>query len=340
MRLRRFLPAAALACCLLAGCQARPAEREVSLTAMDTAVTARFYGPDADAAAGLLEEELQALEALWSKTIPESDVSRLNRAGELSRAEMDGRTAALLDRALELSAESGGCFDPVLGRLVSLWGIGAGEERVPAQEELDRALAQSGAGRLEADGDAFRLRDGAQVDLGGIAKGAAADALGAALDGMELTGYLLSLGGNVLAGGEKPDGTPWRIGISDPEGESAYLGYLELEEGAVVTSGDYERYFVRDGVRYHHILDPTAGAPARSGLRSVTVVSADATQADAMSTALFVMGAERGLAWCREQGLEAVFVTEAREVLLTGGLRERFTLTETERFRLAEEADG
>lgn len=327
---------AALLLCLLVSCQTESAVTEASFTAMDTVVTGRFYGAEAEEASAAIEQELEELEGIWSKTIPESDVARLNAEQELPKDDMDDRTVALLERALTLSGESGGCFDPVLGRLVSLWGIGTEDEQIPGQEELQQALAQSGAGKLQETEEDFRLQDGAQVDLGGIAKGAATDALRQVLDGMELDGYQFSLGGNVYVGGKKPDGTPWRIGINDPEGESAYIGYLEAADCAVVTSGDYERYFILDGVRYHHILDPADGNPARSGLRSVTVVSADGTLADAMSTALFVMGAERGLEYCAQHGLEALFITEENEVLLTGGLRESFTLTETERFQLSE----
>lgn len=298
-------------------------------------MTGRFYGKDAKQAAETYQQEVASLEQLWSKTILSSDVSRLNQTGCLEEAAMDPRTVSLLQRSLDLSGLTGGNFDPVLGRLVSLWGIGTEQKQVPEKGEVASALKESGSEHLLEKDGRFILSGNAQLDLGGISKGAATDEIRQALSGLSLDGYLLSLGGNIYVSGEKPDQSEWKVGISDPDGKSAYLGYLSVSDCAVITSGDYERFFIRDGVRYHHILDRATGLPARSGLRSVTVVSKDATLADALSTALFVMGAEKGLDFCGQQSdAEALFVTDDGLVYLTDGLKECFTLTEEARYTI------
>ncbi|WP_077532718.1 FAD:protein FMN transferase [Massiliimalia massiliensis] len=336
--MRRIFPillAGFLLAALPSSCSAPSRGEEVSFTAMDTAMTGRFYGKDAKQAAEAYQQEIADLEQLWSKTISSSDVSRLNQSGSLKKEALDPRTVSLLRRSMEISELTGGSFDPVLGRLVSLWGIGTEQEQVPEADELVSASKESGAEHLSEKDGSFTLSGNAQLDLGGISKGAATDEIRQSLSGLSLDGYLLSLGGNIYVSGEKPDQSEWKIGISDPDGESAYLGYLSVSDCAVITSGDYERFFVRDGIRYHHILDRATGSPAQSGLRSVTVVSKDAALADALSTALFVVGAEKGLAFCGQQpDAEAVFVTDDGFVYLTDGLKECFTLTEEARYTI------
>ncbi|MPM78812.1 FAD:protein FMN transferase [bioreactor metagenome] len=162
---------------------------------------------------------------------------------------------------------------------------------------------------------------GMAVDLGGIAKGFAGDRSLAVLADYGVTSALVSLGGNITALGQKPDGSPWRVAVKDPKDPESYLCVLSLRDRTVATSGAYERYFEQDGVVYHHIIDPSTGYPARSGLLSVTVVSPSGAVADAMSTALFVLGEEKGLAlWRASEDFEAVLVREDGTVLITQGL--------------------
>ncbi len=322
---------------VLSSCQGtQPAQ--TAFTAMDTAITAQFYGTDAKRAAEFFQAQVMELDALWSKTDPKSDISRLNAQGSIPVSQLDARTVALLDKASLLSRETENAFDPTLGRLVSLWGIGSEHQRVPKEQERQTALKQCGNENAVIAKDDVVLQNKVQLDLGGIAKGAATDETVKGLEQFSLSGYLLSLGGNVFVSGEKPDQSEWRIGISDPEGEADYLGYLTVSDCAVVTSGDYERFFIQDGVRYHHILDRKTGAPSQSGLRCVTVVCKDAAKADAYSTALFVMGVRKGLSVCSRDGaLEAIFVTDDHQIFLTDGLQDQFFLTETNRFKVMPE---
>lgn len=305
------------AVCACAPAAQAPAER--TLFVMDTYAQLAAYGAGAEDALQACADELYRLEELFSATREASDVSRLNAAGG-APVSVAADTAALLRRARELSALTGGAFDPTVYPLMRLWGFGD-DPAVPEDEAIAALLPLVDAERIElgADGTA-RLPAGMGVDLGGIAKGYAADRLAALLRGAGVESALLTLGGNVYALGEKPDGTAWRIAVRDPADEQAYVGVVEARERAVITSGGYQRYFEQDGTRYHHILDPATGRPADSGLASVTIIAADGTAADALSTALFVMGAERAAAFWREHGggedgFAFVLVTDAGEVL-------------------------
>ena len=173
------------------------------------------------------------------------------------------------------------------------------------------------------------LPDGVEVDLGSVAKGYAGDVLTGLLKANGVKSALLDLGGNIQTVGTKPDGSSWRIGVRDPEDENGYIGVVSVSDKAVVTSGGYERYFEQDGVRYWHILDPETGAPARSGLASVTVVGDSGLLCDALSTALFVMGLDRALEhWRTYRDFEAVFVCEDGSVTVTAGLEDSFALSQ------------
>ena len=173
-----------------------------------------------------------------------------------------------------------------------------------------------------------RIPARARAIVPAFAKGYAADELSRLLEARGVPFAVIDLGGNVFCHGRKPDGTPWRVGVQDPlSARGGYLGIVEIESGAVVTSGTYERFFEEDGVRYHHLLDSATGAPARNGLASVTIVSSSAQLADALATALFVAGPEEGYGLIVSQPLaEAVFVMEDGTVRMSPGLKGRFTL--------------
>ena len=324
--MKRF-PALCLALVLLSGCApAQTAQR--TFFAMDTVMNVRVCGDEAllDAA----EARVRELEALWSVTDPDSEIFALNRDGF---AALSGDAAGLLAGALELCGRTGGALDITIYPVVRAWGFTTGEYAVPDAQTIRELLSRVDYTRVgldEAAGTAS-LPDGAAVDLGSVAKGYTGDALAALLKSRGVESALLDLGGNIQAVGARPDGSPWRVGVRDPEGEEL-LGVVEIAGRAVVTSGGYERYFERDGVRYWHIIDPAAGAPARSGLQSVTVVGESGLLCDALSTALFVMGPEEALEHWREyRDFEAVFVADDGSVTVTAGLEDSFTLSQTER---------
>lgn len=282
---------------LLCGCREKQLSRTVFC--MDTVMDLNIWGGDEQTLTEL-QSLLTQLEATWSVTREDSVPSRLTR-GE--RAELGAEEAALLQSAQELCAQTRGAFNPHLHALSQAWGFYGGQYRVPSSEEIARAL------QLQ------------QWDLGGILKGYAGLRCVQLLEKTSVSRAMLVLGGNVQTYGSKSDGSPWQIGIQNPDGGNP-IGIIYVEgTRAVVTSGDYQRYFEENGAHYHHILDAATGYPADTGLRSVTIVCADGARADALSTALFVMGLERGSDFWRScNDFEAVFLTSDGRVLATQGL--------------------
>lgn len=344
--MKRFAAYVFLLALLLTGCggpvDPDTAQESIQVLAMDTAMLITTYGERSPAAAYACEDVIRDLEAKLSRTLEDSEVFRLNAAGTLEDSEAELRT--ILSQAGYYCQETGGAFDVTVAPVVSAWGFAGGDEyRVPSQEELDRLLELVDGSAVKVNGQTVALGPGQSIDLGAVAKGCAADRILEVLQEYEVPRANISLGGNVLVWGDRPDGTPWRVGIQDPArvGEpNAFAGVLELTDAFAVTSGGYQRYFEQGGKTYHHIIDPATGHPADSGLRSVTVTAPAArkddwngTMCDAFSTALFVMGEEKALEFWRERGaggtFDLVLVTEDGRVLVTEGLADLFTLDET-----------
>ena len=317
--MKRILAAFLLLLCL-AGCTPQPKSYTADFFAMDTFMSITAYGDDEQAAqdtAVQLEQRINALEPALSRTREDSDLYRLNHA-DGAACEVSEDTYAAIEAAVQFAEWTGGAFDPTMAPLTDLWGINTDHAHVPAQTEIDAALTHVGYQNIELLGNnQVRLLNGAQLDLGGIGKGFATDAAAAMLDGTQ--GVLATLGGNIGAYGENPnrDSGNWVVGIADPDDNAAFIATVEVRGLSVVTSGDYERYFEQDGKRYHHIFDPATGYPADSGLRSVTVIDESSTRADALTTALFVMGLEEGMAFCGQNDIAAVFVTADKQVHVT-----------------------
>ena len=326
--MKRFL-ALLLAFALPAGCasarsQAQPTA-ENTFFAMDTVMTLRLYGGGDETLLAEAEERVRALEGLLSVTDGGSEVYALNHAGS---AELSPETAELLDTALGLCERTGGALDISIYPVLRAWGFTTGACAVPGADTIAALLPRVDYRKVELDGNAAALPDGMEIDLGSVAKGYAGETLAAWLKERGAASALLDLGGNIQTVGARPDGSPWRVGVRDPAGEGN-IGVVEVTDQAVVTSGGYERYFEEDGVRYWHILDPKTGAPARSGLASVTVVGDSGVVCDALSTALFVMGREGALAhWRQHRDFEAVLVSEDGGITVTAGLEGRFTPAE------------
>ena len=334
--------------------------------AMDTFMTMTAYGPGAEAALEQGEAEIRRLDSLFSTGKPDSELGRLNqwsqeleagagdaamteRPGEAEDAGLSGQFVlseeafALLERAMELSRETEGAFDPAVYPLMRLWGFAGkeGEERTPAKPEDREIQALLPLCRpenvvLRPENHALEVTvPGTMLDLGGAVKGYASARLMELFREQGVSSALVNLGGNVQVLGTKPDGSLWRIGIEDPEREGN-IAALSLTDTAAVTSGGYERGFEEDGRRYHHLLDPETGYPAEGGLLSVTVLTPDGALADMLSTALFVMGRERAEAFVAHRAadwqFEAVLVTEDRELLATEGLRDRLESRESVAF--------
>lgn len=293
--------------------------------AMDTMITLRL-SPDADdARMAEIFAEVEAITAeiaeSLSRTHPEGDTYRFNK-------NPDGITdpadpfRIVIQRAMEIAEETDGAFSPTMGTLTELWNINGGGPR-PSEKAIAEALSHTDFRDITFESDGVSRTDSAmQLDFGAIGKGYAAQKVLDYLRTTEIRCGLVSFGGNVGVFGTKPDGTPFKIGVTDPKDTSRTAGYLLAESGVVSVSGDYERFFEEAGVRYHHIMDPATGCPAQSGLSSAAVLSEDGTLADALSTALFVMGADEALAYydAHPGTFEAVLITDENEIILTPGL--------------------
>lgn len=336
MKLRR-LTVLLFILCLLASCA--PAEHAASFFAMDTVMSVTVYGEDGQAAAEVAEAEIKALDRLLSVTNGASEIYAANHSGGKSVTVSD-ETAALLSQALELCGETGGVLDVTIYPIVKAWGFTTGTYQVPSEDVLAGLVKQVDFTRLTLEGNTLTVPEGMELVLGAVAKGYAADRVAEVLEARGVGCAKLELGGNIHLIGSKPNGLPWNIAVRDPFGEG-YLGVLETEGGAVVTSGGYERYFEQDGVTYWHIIDPSTGWPAHSGLVSVTIVSQSGTLADALSTALFVMGKEKAVAfWRARQDFDFILIGEDGTVTVTPGLDKRFTLSEAWAGHALEVVDG
>lgn len=350
---------------LLTGCgaggpsqpQKLPSERraESSFYAMDTRITVTAYGKARDEAARYAEKRIRELEKRLSVTDPASDIHRLN-ARETKYIGLDAER--VLGESLQMYKETGGLFDPTIYPLVRAWGFTTEEHRVPPAEEISALLPQDDAARIkyeytgssvaadianslkdgETKGTLVLLPDGAELDLGGIAKGFAGEDIARHFETMNVTGALVNLGGNVQTYGAKPDKSPWRIGLQSPWDTAKYLGVLDVPGSphamtAVVTSGSYQRYFIdENGIRRHHIIDPGTGYPAESDLASATVVGPSGTECDAFATALFIMGEDGAAAYWQQHWSKTVIgiilVTEDRRIRISENLASRFKPSE------------
>lgn len=306
----------------LSSCGTQTVSRECF--AMDTVMTLSATGAYAEQALNDAEQELYRLDRLFSISSAAGDIAQLNHS---SSASVSDETGQLLTRALSFSEQTDGAFDITIYPVAQLWGFYFGEFQVPSASTLQSALKNVSWKRCHLEGNSVTLEEGTQLDLGAIAKGYASARVAQLIQNAGVSSANLSLGGNIHVVGSKPDGSDWKVAIADPEAPSDYAGILQVQDTAVVTSGGYQRYFTENGTTYHHILDPKTGYPARSGLRSVTVISQDDVLADALSTALFVMGPEKAAAYWRqaEEAFEVIFLTDSHTILCSEGIADRFT---------------
>jgi FAD:protein FMN transferase len=304
-----------------------------SRLAMGSTLTLTAWTADEPAAKAAFEEvfqEFTRLEKLMSTWIPDSDVSRVNRDAGLRPVPVSGEVREVLTTARQMSEWTGGKFDVTFGALSGLWKFDHDQDNViPDMREVHRrrALVDYRAIQLDdAAGTVFLARKGMSIHLGGIGKGYAVDRGAAILRRRGVHDFMIQSGGDIYVAGTK-DGQPWRLGIQDPRGQAnRRFAELDLSDGTFSTSGDYERFFVRDGKRYHHILDPATGEPAR-GARSVTIVANRAVLADGLSTGVFILGPEPGMALIeRVPDVEGVIVSDKNEVLISSGLRDKLRI--------------
>ena len=328
--------------CLLSCAASRQSGGPVSEYVLGTICTVNLFEKGKPELYSKVFGRLAELEGIFSANSEGTDLDTVNRNAGQRPVSVRPELIEVLEKALEYAEISGGYFEPSIGPLVKLWGIGTEAARVPGEGEIRDALNLINYRDIvinRAEGTVFLKRPGMALDLGGIAKGYAADEIARLLAGEGVERCIVDLGGNIFAAGERNAGKKagheesfWRIGIQDPRGNRGnYIGILRVKNKSVVTSGVYERFFEKDGKRYHHIFSTKSGCPAENGLLSVTIIADLSIDADALSTAAFALGRERGSELIAlVPGSGGIFVSEDLTVRITPNLEKDFTLTAAE----------
>lgn len=300
--------------------------------ALDTICTITVYDKTSEKVLDQCFAKLKDVENKMSVDIPSSEVSQINKMAGVGYVKVSDDTFNVISSGKKFSDLTHGKFDITVGPLVKLWGINTPHARVPAPSEIKAKLPLIGYKNILLDNKNKSImlkKKGMSLDLGGIAKGFAGDAVKQVLKDNGIKHAIIDLGGNVLAVGSKLDGSKWRIGIQNPfSPRGDYLGIVSVNDKAVVTSGIYERYFIKNGKRYHHIMDTATGYPVDNELASVSIINNVSMNSDALAKA-FCMGVNNGLKFIEQQkGVEAIFVTKDSKVYITPGLKDIFTVTD------------
>ncbi len=275
-------------------------------------------------------ERINEIDDQMSAFKTESDISKIGKNAGNGFQPVHADTFELIRRAVEFGCLSEGAFDITIRPLVELWDINKKGDFIPSDLEIQKALRFVHYQDINLDDKTQGVslkRQGQSIDLGGIAKGFAADEAKRILLKNRIHSAVINLGGNIITVGKRPDGKPWQIGIQNPlASRGVYLGVVSAANKTIVTSGSNEQFFIKDGVRYHHILDPRTGKPAQSSLLSVTALCSNSTDADALTTALFVLGPEKSVPLLNKMKADAIFVTDDLSVIATSGLKNKFVL--------------
>jgi len=292
--------------------------------AMDTYMSLTAYGAKAEDAVTEAIHEIQRLDAMFSVGNTDSDVTTANMQGS---ATVSDETAYLVEQSLEISRKTDGAFDITIYPVMELWGFTTKNYKVPQADELQETLKRVSYENVSLKDHELVLKNNAQIDFGGIAKGYTSSRVMQIFKEYGIEHGMVNLGGNVQTLGTKTDGTAWRVAIQSPQGGNQYLGVLETSDQAVITSGGYERYFEENGVTYHHIIDPKTGYPSDSDLTSVTIVCADGTKADALSTSFFVMGLQKAESFYENTDLDfdVILLTKDNQIYISEGIAQNFT---------------
>lgn len=305
------------------GKETAPKEYTKDIFAMDTFMTIKAYGNKAETALDEAEREIVRLESLFSVTDKKSDISRINKnGGQFVKVEED--TLDLIGTALDYCRETDGALDITVYPILREWGFTTGEYKIPDNERIKELLAFTDYRKIKISGNTVSLEKNTKIDIGSTAKGYTGDRIAEIMQKNGVDSALINLGGNVQAVGTKPDGSKWKVGIQDPENSGEIVCTLSVSDCAVVTSGSYERYFVgADGKKYWHIIDPKTGYPADNGVISASVIGKSGVMCDALSTALFVMGTEKAIAFCKSHHeIDAVIITNDQKMYVTEGLED------------------
>ena len=327
---------------LTTGCDSKNASNpEMSKTyeqdvfAMDTYMNIKAYGENAKKAVSQASDYIYKLSMLLDVTDADSEIYKLN---DRSINSVSATTFDILSESLKYSRLTDGNFDPTVYPIVKAWGFTTGSNRVPSQEEIDKLLPHVGMDKISLNSSNCTVTfadSETAIDTGAIAKGYASQKIYDIFKENDVSSAIVSLGGNVLAMGAKEHGEPWKVAISNPADPNTDIGTVSAVDKFLVTSGSYQRFFKKDGKLYHHIINPATGMPADNGLTSVTVVTDNGTAADALSTAMFVMGRKEAIAFWRNSDIdfELILIEKNGDIYITEGLKTDFK-TESDRLKI------
>ena len=322
----------------LAACgETKMSQRQVF--AMDTIMTLTAYGKNAERGLTAAQGVIQSMNDMLDPDIETSTTYAINHA-QGGNVSISGQVATMLYTAYDIYKKSGGALDLTIYPVIQRWGFDSGRYYVPTDEELwldlsRKAFDQMTLTSFPSSGSyAVSFPAGTAISFGAVAKGCAAENAIRSMRNVGVTSGIVSLGGNVQTLGRKPDGSLWNVAVQDPNNTASYIGVLTVGETAVVTSGTYQRFFIQNGKTYHHLINPETGRPMNNTLKSVTIVTADGTTADCLSTAMFILGQSKSLNYWRQYGakdgsFDMILINTDNEVICTKGLIEKFTLTNT-----------
>ncbi len=318
--MKRLLLPVIIVILALSGCTA--SSFTDSFFAMDTYMSITVNGRNAEAEVKKSKELIEKLDKTLSAHDKNSEVFKLNKNRKIK---LSPDALSTLKSALKYNKLTEGAFNPAMLSVSGLWGFSDKKHRVPEENEIKKALKSARPDKIEINSNfvSFNIK-GTKIDLGGIAKGFASQKVIDALKKDGIDSAIINLGGNVQTLGTKPDGSLWTVAVESPD-KTGCLGQLKLKDKAIVTSGGYERYFKKNGKIYHHILNPENGYPAESGLKSVTIISENGAQADALSTALFVTGEKKAVAyWRKHKDFDFIIYTDKNELKISESIANSF----------------
>ncbi len=290
-----------------------------SRIAMGTLVTVTLYESDAGKADDIFSY-IYELDSEISRYTDGSYIDMINDSAGISPVQVPDEIYSLIESTVVMAEETEGLFNPAIGPLTALWGIGTEDARIPSDDEIAAVLPLLDWRSIILDDEersVFLKEKGMSLDLGAVGKGWAADMVQGYLESFSIEHAIVNLGGNILLVGGKEDGSGWNVGIKDPENTSSVFMRLSIEDGTVITSGGYQRYIEKDGVIYHHILDSRTGYPFTTDILSATVINPSGTLGDMLSTVLFAAGSEKAEAIASQHGVRAILKLEDGRIIDT-----------------------
>ncbi|GAA0744981.1 FAD:protein FMN transferase [Clostridium oceanicum] len=320
---------------VFSGCTKKLEPKETETFLMGTIVKLKVYGKNADKALEDSVRRISDIEKKMSTNITSSEISTINKNAGKKFTKISKDSFNVIKSSINYSKKTSGAFDITVEPLVKLWGIGTDKAHVPSESEIKNKVSYINYNDviLDSKNSYVKLKNENQaIDLGGIAKGYTADEIKKVLLKNDIESAFINLGGNLYVLGKNPEKhANWNIGIQNPlEPRGDYLGIVSTKDKSIVTSGTYERFFEKNGKRYHHIFNTKTGYPAETGLLSVSIISDKSIDGDALSTSSFALGLDKGIKLIESlDNVEAIFVTKNKKVYLTSGLKDNFKLSNT-----------